>query len=204
MDVNDNVDCFSLLFLTFLDQAHCYNKDLEKELHRLSHDLKLSTDPGVYSGGIEYADHGLVDWSIECDGELETDGNIPTNPREFLQGVLPEVHLELPVNPEEAQAVREVAAELIRIADELNHIIVSRAVEGLARNLTSNTSLESWHILLIQSVDNLLKEVPGVHTEQVVMALTFSLVKAVCEHTPPLLRGLYNVVMQYISPARPR
>ncbi|KAL6479109.1 hypothetical protein MHYP_G00125420 [Metynnis hypsauchen] len=204
MDVNDNLDCFSLLFLTFLDQTHCHNKDLEKELHRLSYDIKLGTDPGVYSGGIEYADHGLVDWSIECDGELETDGNIPTNPRDFLQGVLPEVHLELPVNPEEAQAVREVAAELIRIADELNHIIVSRAAEGLARKLTSNTSLESWHILLVQSVDNLLKEVPGVHTEQVVMALTFSLVKAVCEHTPPLLRGLYNVVMQYISPTRPR
>ncbi|XP_017547623.1 BH3 interacting domain death agonist [Pygocentrus nattereri] len=200
MDANDNLDCVSLVFLTFLDQTPCQNKDLEKELHRLGYDLKLTTD----SGGTKYAHHGLVDLSIECDGELETDGNIPTNPRDFLQGVLPEVHLALPVNPEEAQAVREVAAELIRIADELNLMIVSRAAEGLARKLNSTSSLESWHILLVQSVDNLLKEVPGVHTEQVVMALTFSLVKAVCEHTPPLLRGLYNVVMQYISPARPR
>lgn len=56
--------------------------------------------------------------------------------------------------------------------------------------------LQGWWNCLAQGVDGLLKEMPGVHTERMLMALTFSLVKAVCERTPRLLRGLYNTMTQ--------
>ncbi|KAI4875817.1 hypothetical protein NFI96_017149, partial [Prochilodus magdalenae] len=140
MDVSDNVDCFSLLFLTFLDQIPCRNPEFVDELHKLDREVKQITDPVVCSWENVYGEHSNP--YIECDGELETDGHISSNPRDFLQDVLPVVHPELPVNEEQAQAVREVAAELIRIADDLNHSIVSQAAESLAKKLTKKRSLQ--------------------------------------------------------------
>lgn len=43
------------------------------------------------------------------------------------------------VNNDDARAIREVAGELIRIAEELNHFIVNQA-ESLAKKMASNTS----------------------------------------------------------------
>ncbi|XP_072551282.1 BH3 interacting domain death agonist [Salminus brasiliensis] len=205
VDVNENTGTFSqasLLLLSFLHQTPSQNPEFERELNQLTCDVNLGADPCVYSCGIDCSDHSVVDTDIECDGELETDGHAPSNPRNLLQDVLPQVHFDLPVN---AGVIRQVAAELIIIADDLNQAIMSQAAESLAKDLTRTSSLQKWQDLLGQSVaELLLNYMPGAHNEQVAMALTFSLVKAVCEHAPPLLRGLYSLLMQYISPVRNR
>lgn len=64
--------------------------------------------------------------------------------------------------------------------------------------------LQSWRSLLAESVENLLQQVPGLDNERMVMALTFSLVKAVCERVPLSLRRLYQVLIQYTPFTRPR
>ncbi|XP_066541507.1 BH3 interacting domain death agonist [Hoplias malabaricus] len=207
MDHNDNIDVSwkhtSLVFLTFLSETHSQNCAFQEELHKLGRDIKLCAGPDIYSGE-RNAYHNPVDLSLECDGELETDGHISFNPRSLIQDIQPQVQFEIPVNAEEAQAARVVAAELIRIADDLNQSLVSQAAERLRKNLVRQTSQQSWKTLLARSVEGLLRQVPGVHSQQVEMALTLSLVKAVCETAPPLLWGLYNALVQYFSQARPR
>ncbi|KAF4091561.1 hypothetical protein AMELA_G00038310 [Ameiurus melas] len=108
---------------------------------------------------------------------------------------VPQVELVFPVF-DEAHAVQEVAAELVRMADELNHILVSQAADHLTKELR-NSSQMNWWSCLSQGVDSLLKDVPGVHSERMVMALTFSLARAVCERAPRLLRDLCNTMMQH-------
>ncbi|XP_058243570.1 BH3 interacting domain death agonist [Hemibagrus wyckioides] len=176
-----------LLLLSFLQQSPSLPCELQRELENLHCELRSAAHKGL-KDDIEYPeDH---DFGIECDGELQTDGH------SFHRGLhdLPQADLVLPVH-NEVLMVREVAAELIRMADEFNEIVVSQAAECLAKKL-SNSSEEGWWNCLAQGVDGLLKEMPGVHTERMVMALTFSLVKAVCERTPRLLRGLYNTMTQ--------
>lgn len=48
------------------------------------------------------------------------------------------------VPAEEAQAVREVAAELIRMADEFNQIIVSQAADRLTTKLRNSSPKVSF------------------------------------------------------------
>ncbi len=45
------------------------------------------------------------------------------------------MHLSISVNAEEAQAAREMAAELIRIADLLEQSVLSQAAESLSKKL---------------------------------------------------------------------
>lgn len=205
MDVNDNIDTFSqasMLFLTFLQQTPSHNPEFMRELHLLSCSMNLQAEQCVYSGGYSgYSDHSVFDPDIECDGELETDGHGPSSPRNHLQDIFPQAHFGMPMNNE---VIRNVAAELIAIADDLNNTIMSQAAESLADELRRTSSMRTWQDLLGRSVTDLLNHVPGAHNEQVAMALTFSLVKAVCERAPPLLRGLYSALMQYICPVRPR
>ncbi|KAG9273213.1 uncharacterized protein LOC107197792 [Astyanax mexicanus] len=204
MDVNDNINAFSqpsILFLTFLQQTPSHNPEFKRELQLLTCDMALQADQCVYSGEMDYSDHSMIDPNIECDGELEADGHGLSIQRNLLQDILPQAHLGLPVNNE---VIREVAAELITIADDLNNTIMSRAADSLTSELRRTSSMQTWPALLRRSVTELINCVPGAHNEQVTMALTFSLVKAVCERAPPLLRGLFSVLMQYIYPARPR
>ncbi|TSX17019.1 BH3-interacting domain death agonist [Bagarius yarrelli] len=200
MDVH-SVPQTPLLFLTFLQQSPGLNCELQREVDKLHSEVKLRS---VSSGGFrEYIDYPRCysfDSNIECDGELQTDGH------SLYLGQLhdvPQVELVLPV-PGEAQAVREMAEELIRMADEFNQRIVSQAAEHLTRTL-SNSSTEHWSSCLSHGIEGLLNDVPGVHTERIVMALTFSLVKAVCERAPRFLRGLCNTVTQtFTFNTRPR
>ncbi|MCI4379227.1 hypothetical protein PGIGA_G00225560 [Pangasianodon gigas] len=182
-----------LLFLTFLQQRPCLNSELQRELENLHCEVKLSAALSGLNDHIAYPQYHGFDSDIECDGELQTDGH------SFHRGLLhdvPQVDLVLPVPVEEANAVREVAAELIRMADEFNHSIVSQAAEHLTKKLC-NSSPQFWWTCLSQGVDSILKDMPGVHNERMVMALTFSLVKAVCERAPRLLRELWNTMMEY-------
>ncbi|KAI5098205.1 wee1-like protein kinase 2 isoform 2 [Silurus meridionalis] len=177
--INSMMDAYSqtpLLFLAFLQKSSCLNSELQRELEKLCYAVKQ-----------------VLDTDIECDGELQTDGH------SFQTGLLqdvPEIGIVLPVPAEEAEAVREVAQELIRMADEFNHLIVSQVAEHLTKKL-SKSSQECWWNCLSQGVDRLLKDVPGVHSEQMVMALTFTVVRAICDRAPRLLRDLCNTLMQY-------
>ncbi|XP_062860696.1 BH3 interacting domain death agonist [Trichomycterus rosablanca] len=179
MDINMNIDCLSqtsLVFLTFLQQSPCVNNELQREVDYLNHKIKL---------------HGLgLDSDIETDGLLETDGHSIN--RSLLLDFAPQAEYALP----EAQAVSEVAAELVRIADDFNDSIVSQAAERLNKKLR-NASKLSWLDYLSEGVDSVLTEVQGGHNDRIVMAVTFSLVKAVCERTPRYLCDLCNVLMRY-------
>ncbi|XP_060779893.1 BH3 interacting domain death agonist [Neoarius graeffei] len=194
MDVH-SISQTPLLFLTFLQQRPCQNSELQRELDNLRCEVKLSAAP---SGHIAYPQDHVFDSDVEHDGELQADGH------SFHRGLhdVAEAELVLPVPAEEADVVREVAAELVRIADEFNHAIVSQVAENLTNNLT-NSSFEYWWSSLNHGVDCLL-DGSGMHTEQMVMALTFSLARAVCERAPHLLRGLCNTMMQSTFRTRPR
>lgn len=64
-------------------------------------------------------------------------------------------------------------------------------------NVSVRCGLQCLWSCLSQGVDTLLKDVPGMHSERMVTALTFSLARAVCERAPRLLRDLCNTMMQY-------
>ncbi|XP_053479066.1 BH3 interacting domain death agonist [Ictalurus furcatus] len=181
-----------LLFLTFLQQRPL-NSELQRELENLHCDMKLRAAPTGITDHTVYTQNHDFDSNIECDGELQTDGH---SVQRIVLHDVPQVELVLPVPVDEAHAVREVAAELVRMADELNHIIVSQAAERLTKTLSTSPQKCLWSCLS-QGVDTLLKDVPGVHSERMVMALTFSLARAVCERAPRLLRDLCNTMMQY-------
>ncbi|XP_027017065.1 BH3 interacting domain death agonist [Tachysurus fulvidraco] len=181
-----------LLFLTFLQQSPDLSRELQKELEDLQCDVKLRRNPAQrgLNDHILYSQDHDFDYGIECDGELQTDGH------SFPRCLLNDVPQDVLAVTDEDHVVTEVAAELIRMADEFNRRMVSEAAERLTEKL-NNSSPEDWWSFLNQGVDGLLGQVPGSHTERVVMALTFSLVKAACEHTPSMLRDLYNTITQY-------
>ncbi|XP_076848338.1 BH3 interacting domain death agonist [Brachyhypopomus gauderio] len=188
-------DCLSLMFLTFLHHRPCRSEELCRELAELDREVQtcLHVHYDCGGGGDDYDDDGL-----------ETDGHSTlTSLRSVQQDYFPQVQLGLPENAQEIEGVREVAAEIIRIADEINQSIISQAAERLTKKLRSSPQ-NNWKNHLSQGIDSLLQEVPGVQTEQAVMALSFSLVKAACEVAPRLLRGLYYALMQHVSFARPK
>ncbi|XP_060734597.1 BH3 interacting domain death agonist [Tachysurus vachellii] len=183
-----------LLFLTFLQQSPDLSSELQRELEDLQCDVNLRRNPAQrgLNDHIVYSQDHVFDCDIECDGELQTDGH-PFH--RCLLNDVPQDDLVLAV-PDEDHVVMELAAELIRMADEFNRMMVSEAAERLTKKL-NKSSPEGWWSFLDQGVKGLLRQVPGSDTDRVVMALTFSLMKAVCEHTPSLLRDLYNTITQY-------
>ncbi|XP_051512410.1 BH3 interacting domain death agonist [Myxocyprinus asiaticus] len=194
MDCNENFDRFpqtSLILLSFFKQKGCQNNDLKRELDDLDEKLKLPTNHNY----------------IESDGELQTDGHIfSISYRDLLQDLQHEVQPQLPENAEEAQAAREMAAELIRIADLLEHRALSRAADSLTKKLNAS-SMQCWSNHLSEGVQSLLQQVSGAKEfkkELVEMAVTFALMKTVCEHVPHFLFHLYGTVVQYFLPLRPQ
>nr|XP_055029316.1 BH3 interacting domain death agonist isoform X1 [Misgurnus anguillicaudatus]XP_055029317.1 BH3 interacting domain death agonist isoform X1 [Misgurnus anguillicaudatus]XP_055029318.1 BH3 interacting domain death agonist isoform X1 [Misgurnus anguillicaudatus]XP_055029319.1 BH3 interacting domain death agonist isoform X1 [Misgurnus anguillicaudatus] len=190
MDCNKNVDGFpetSLVLLAFLQHKRCQNGDLKRE-------PELSNNNNNY---------------IDSDEELQTDGH--SSPIDF-RGVLHDLQLQiqpqLSVNAEEAQAAREMAAELIQIADMLENRVLSRAANSLTKKLSTSTyQLQVWSNHLSDGVQSLLQHVPGArefNKELVEMAFTFALVKTVCEHAPPFLFQLYDTVVQTFLAPRPQ
>ncbi|XP_056112551.1 BH3 interacting domain death agonist [Rhinichthys klamathensis goyatoka] len=185
MDRNRKIDNFphcSLLLLSFFEQKGCQNSELKRELD----DLDLS-------------DHNY----IESDGDLQTDGHSSSvTYRDLLHELQNQVQPQLPVDAEQAQAAREMAAELIRIADLLEQRVLFQAAETLTKKLDScDTQLWSRH--LSDGVQGLLHQVAGAKEfkkELVEMALTFVLMKTVCERVPCFLFRLYGTVVQYFGP----
>ncbi|KAK3549228.1 hypothetical protein QTP70_034229 [Hemibagrus guttatus] len=138
-DMNSMKDIHStpLILLSFLQQSPSLSCELQRELENLHYEVQFrSAAQNGLKDNIEYPQNHDFDSDIECDGELQTDGH------SFHNGLhdLPQVDLVVPVH-NEVFMVREVAAELIRMADEFNETIVSQAAERLTKRL-SYTSTE--------------------------------------------------------------
>uniref|UniRef100_A0A672MM88 BH3-interacting domain death agonist n=1 Tax=Sinocyclocheilus grahami TaxID=75366 RepID=A0A672MM88_SINGR len=192
MDCNrnfGNIPDTSLVLLSFLKQKGCQNSELKRELDDLDEQLKLPTNHNYF----------------ESDGELQTDGhNVSFSYREILHELQHQVQPQVPVNAEEAQAAREMAAELIRIADLLEHRLLSQAADSLTKKLCRSQE-QFWASHLSDGVKALLLQVAGAKEfkkELVEMAFTFVLMKSVCEHVPEFLFRLYGTVVQYFLPHR--
>ncbi|XP_051727059.1 BH3 interacting domain death agonist [Ctenopharyngodon idella] len=182
MDCNRNFNNFqhtSLLLLSFLEQKGCQNSELPEQ-------LKLPTNHNY----------------IEIDEELQTDGHsCSVTYREILHDLQNQVQPQLPVDEEEAQAARELAAELIRIADLLEQRVLFQAAETLTKKLDTCPT-QFWAGHLSDGVQGLLRQVAGAKEfkkELVEMAFTFVLMKTVCEHVPQFLFSLYGSVVQYFG-----
>uniref|UniRef100_A0A8C1FEN9 BH3-interacting domain death agonist n=1 Tax=Cyprinus carpio carpio TaxID=630221 RepID=A0A8C1FEN9_CYPCA len=120
---NDRFPDTSLVLLSFLKQKGCQNSQLQRELVYLDEQLNLPTNHNY----------------IESDEEIQADGHsFSVSYRELLHEFQNQVQPQLPVNAEEAQAAREMAAELIRIADLLEHRVLSQAADSLTKKLCSS------------------------------------------------------------------
>ncbi|KAJ8002884.1 hypothetical protein DPEC_G00163590 [Dallia pectoralis] len=179
-----------LVFLTFLQQQSCNNAELKRELDSLSYELKRTQDINCPGLGTNFHE----------EGELQTDGHYGSG-RIYLGDLEPQVELELPVDPAEEAALRAVAAGLIEIADQLERSLVVQASENLTKKLMK-FSVPMWRHHLALEVEWLKKQSLGsvldhLPQERVILALTLTLVKGVCERAPGLLRSLFTTALQF-------
>lgn len=195
MDGLGSVQNVAAVILAFL-QADWSAPEYERELLSLGKDLNLTRDINF---------NGPRGDPLE-DGDLETDGHLPSRIRGAVDDIQPSVQLQWPRNREEAAALQQIAEGLRDIADQLEHEVVDVATRNLSRNLSS-FPLDQWKDLLRREVDRVMMQGVGLEhlpRERVIMALTLTLVKGVCEQAPRLLRNLFNAALQYLSPARAR
>ncbi|XP_035280315.1 BH3 interacting domain death agonist [Anguilla anguilla] len=187
-----------LVFLSFLQQD-CKNEELTKQLDTLGQELKLDWRDINCNG---------FDQDAEEDGELQTDGHFCCKPRDLVAHLEPSVEVARQVNPANEAVLRNVAAELIEIADQMENRVVSRAADNLMRKLQSSPP-QDWKRHLSAEVQSVLGQGLGSGLEQlpqerVVLALTMMLVKGVCERVPRLLQGLFSTALQYMGSALSR
>ncbi|XP_059916874.1 BH3 interacting domain death agonist isoform X2 [Gadus macrocephalus] len=172
------------VFLSFLGQADCTNLELHKELESLGRNMKDQTCNSRYKP--EY-------------GELETDGHNQSNIRALLGDLQPQVDLQGPANPINAEDLRDVIAALKEIADQIEQSVMTRAIDSLAKKL-SNSAEYVWQAHLTLEVEWVVKNSLGLDLpqERLMMALALTLVKGVCERTPTLLRRLFATTLEYL------
>ncbi|XP_068578764.1 BH3 interacting domain death agonist [Cebidichthys violaceus] len=188
----------ALVILAFL-QADCGSSEYGKELLSLGKDFNLTRD-------INHNGPRQDDGDIECDGHLESDGHVSSSIAAALGDVEPSVELQWPRNRAEAADLQQIAEGLREIADQLEHNVVAEAVQNLSRNISASHS-EQWKDHLRWEVDRVMRRGVGLEhlpQERVIVALTLTLVKGVCERAPRLLRNLFDSVLQCFSPARAR
>ncbi|KAJ8391057.1 hypothetical protein AAFF_G00096780 [Aldrovandia affinis] len=166
-----------LVFLSFLQQQGCRNEEFVNQLADLGNELKL-TKKDINCNGF--------DGDAEEDGELQTDGHFCCGIRSVVAHLEPSV--EVAVHPADAAALRNVAAELIAIADQLE-----------SRDWKRHLSMEVERVM--GQVGTGLEQLPQ---ERVLLALTMTLVKGVCERVPRLLHNLFTTALEYMGPAMPR
>ncbi|XP_032378920.1 BH3 interacting domain death agonist [Etheostoma spectabile] len=185
----------ALVMLAFL-QADCRTSEYGKELLSLGKDLNLTRDINF---------NGPEKDSLE-DGDIETDGHLPVSITAALDDIQPSVELQWPRNRAEAADLQQIAYGLREIADQLEHNVVAQATQNLSRNL-NNSPPEQWKDYLTREVRRVMSQGVGLEhlpQERVMMALTLTLVKSVCEQAPWLLRNLFHTALQYINAARAR
>ncbi|XP_034542437.1 BH3 interacting domain death agonist [Notolabrus celidotus] len=179
----------ALVVLTFL-QADYRNPEYGKELHSLGREICLARDIN--------ANDPLKD-GVD-DGDLQTDGHQISCVRASLQGLQPSADQPWARNRDEAGLLR-VAEELREIADQLERNVMAQATQNLGREISSSP-LHQWKDHLTREVDRVMRQGVGLEhlaQERVVVALTLTLVKGVCEQAPHLLRNLFNIALQYVS-----
>uniref|UniRef100_A0A3B4ZSR6 BH3-interacting domain death agonist n=1 Tax=Stegastes partitus TaxID=144197 RepID=A0A3B4ZSR6_9TELE len=181
METLQNGQNASLVMLAFL-QADCRDSDYSKELNSL---------------GTHWPD-SQEDEGLECDGHLPCSSSSIT---ELLHGIQP-------VDREEAAALRGIAEDLREVAAQLEHNVVARATQNLSRNIQVCPS-EQWTYFLANEVERVMRQGVGLGLEhlpqeRVIVALTLTLVRGVCEQAPRMLIGLFNSALQYIWRAGPR
>ncbi|XP_050929491.1 BH3 interacting domain death agonist [Lates calcarifer] len=184
----------ALVILAFL-QADNRNSEYSKELLSLGQELSLTRDINCNGPRIDCLD----------DGDLETDGHLPSNISVSLNDIQPLVALQRPRNLEDAAAFH-VAEELREIAAQLERNVVAQATRHLTRGISASPS-DTWKSLITLEVERVMRQCVGLEhlpQERVFMALTLTLVKGVCEQAPHFLRKLFNTALQYINPARAR
>ncbi|XP_069561427.1 BH3 interacting domain death agonist [Brachyistius frenatus] len=168
----------ALVVFSFL-QADCRNQNYRKELLSLGKDIN-------YKGP----------W---IDGYLEADGHLPIS-QMALSDIQPSVELQWPRDHVEAATIREVALGLREIAARLEDSIVSRATQNLERNILASP-YEQCKRHLAGEVERLMNQGVGLEhlpQERVMVVLTLTLVKGVCEQAPQLLRTLFAAALEYI------
>lgn len=172
-----------LVMLEFL-QGGCKSNDYNTALQTIRNNLSKSSPV------------------INCDedGEIECDGHMPSMPLD-LAGIEPDVNLN--VNRADA-AVHQVAAELRQIAARLEHGVVAEATRNLQRRVKSSP-YEQWTEHLRREVDGAivrgvcLQDLPQ---ERVIMAVSLTLVKGVCELAPNMVHSLFDAALNFISGRR--
>ncbi|XP_078114020.1 BH3 interacting domain death agonist [Sander vitreus] len=187
-DLTSGQNAAALVVLAFL-QADCRTSEYGKELLSLGKDLNLTRD-------INFKD------ALE-DGDIETDGHLPSRIT-ALDDIQPSLELQWPRNGAEAADLQQIAEGLREIADQLEHVVVAQATQNLSRNLTTSPS-DQWKNYLTEEVRTVMRQGVGLEhlpQERVMMALTLTLVKGVCEQAPRLLRNLFHTALQCINSAR--
>ncbi|XP_030621181.1 BH3 interacting domain death agonist [Chanos chanos] len=172
----------SLILLSFFEQQGNQNDKLKDELRQLNNELKPFRDINDY------------------DSDIQTDGHPCSTSNRLYTGEL-EHHIEFRGNDHENEQVRQIAAELIDIADRFDNLVLTRSAENLNRRLQSHGGKE-WGAYLSEEVKRLLHGMPDFHQysqDFVLMALTFTLVKKVCEHTPSLLQRLFSTAVDFVT-----
>lgn len=187
----------ALVVLAFL-QADCKSSDFRKELASLGHEIRQTRDINCNGPGRDAPE----------DGDLETDGHLSYCLEAQMGDIRPSVDLQRLGNHAEVAAIQRVAEELREIAAQLEHNVVARATQNLSRNI-SDSSSERWTDLLSREVDRLMRQGVGLGLEhlpqeRVLVALTLTLVKGVCERAPQLVRNLFRTALQSISSVRAR
>ncbi|XP_071361495.1 BH3 interacting domain death agonist [Trachinotus anak] len=179
----------ALVILAFL-QADCSNVEYSKELLALGTGLNLTRDINCNGPRIETLD----------DGDLETDGHPISSVSSSFSDIHPVVDLQWPRNHEAAAVPQQVAEELRVIADQLERSVVAQATRNLRGNISSSLC-EQWNNYLSREVEWVMRHITipqHLPQEQVIMALTLTLVKGVCQQAPRFLKNLFNTALQYI------
>ncbi|XP_061677474.1 BH3-interacting domain death agonist-like isoform X2 [Syngnathoides biaculeatus] len=156
----------------------------------------------VFSLGKELTQTWLSSYE-EHYGDIECDGNLPISNAGSIDDLEPLVDFYWPGGEVEVRALQEVGARLREIADQLERSVVDQAARNLRRNVMSSPS--EWLDLLKSEVHRAVMQGVGLEQlpqERVIVALSLTIVKQVCEHTPQLLRDLFNTALQYIRPPR--
>ncbi|CAK6960168.1 BH3 interacting domain death agonist [Scomber scombrus] len=137
--------------------------------------------------------NGLM-MDTDDDGGLETDGHVSSCIAMSFGDIQPSVLLQ------ELAAIQEVAAGLREIAAQFQHNVVAQATQNLSNNVLSST-IHYWKKHLSQEVDMALRQgvcLRDLPQEQIIVALSLTLVKGVCQQAPHLLRNLFDVALDYI------
>ncbi|XP_053741026.1 BH3 interacting domain death agonist [Synchiropus splendidus] len=171
-----------LVLLEFL-QGGCKSADYNVALATLKRNLSINCNQMLNDDG-----------DIECDGHMSHD-SIALD----LADIRPDVNLN--VNHAQAAVVQQVAADLRQIAARFEHDIIAQATQNLQRNMKSSP-YERWAEHLSREVESAigrgvcLQDLPQ---ERVIMAVSLTLVKGVCERAPHMLQSLFHVALQFIS-----